>query len=258
MKNNINILLIGIVGLLSVSNSYAQNRNVKPSNNSRTEIKKTPTYNKEINTDQKTRVVSPKQVQKSKYTNNAVNYPINAPRPVSNSSYHNSWNQRQYQNQHGVVITRPSENIKIQRNVYDYGRKVTPPFRSKIVYHKGISYRYYNGVYYRPYGDTYIVSRPPVGAVVAAVLLNELVKISVVNNAVTHNYYYDDGTYYIRDVTNNYRVVEAPVGAVVDMLPSGAMEVRINNTTYYMVGDTYYRPINLDGYMRFEVVGGIM
>ena len=253
MKFFLYTIIISLISWTGTEKSFAQGKSNQPNT-----VRVINNYNTPKKSDTKVKTVSPRQVNKNKYTNNATNYPYNAPRPNANRSNLNLWNQRNNYSHHDAVIVHPSENVKIHRNIYDYGRTVTPPSHSRLVYHKGISYRYYDGVYYRPYGNTYVISRPPVGAVVAAVLLKNLVQISIAKSDINHIYYYDDGTYYLRDSTNNYRVIESPHGAVVDMLPSGAMEVRINDVTYYMVGDTYYRPVNIGGYMRFEVVGAVM
>lgn len=54
--------------------------------------------------------------------------------------------------------------------------------------------------------------------------------------------YYSEGSYYeLIDERNEYKVVEAPMGAAVPDIPDGSVEVIINGKTYYDVNGTYYQ-----------------
>lgn len=149
----------------------------------------------------------------------------------------------------------------ISRNHYGYGRKSTPPSRSRMVYHSGVGYRYYKGVYYKPYmKGEWVISRPPIGVVVAAVMLEKLsdVVIPRTGAAAYGRYYYDDGVFYVKDPTNNYRVVAPPVGVLVDMLPSGCERVT-NGVQVYFVADGYrYTPVSHEGRRMYRMDGRVV
>jgi hypothetical protein len=53
------------------------------------------------------------------------------------------------------------------------------------------------------------------------------------------DYYYDEGVYYVQE-GDQYTVVAAPVGAEVEVLPSGYEEVSMPPNTYYYYGGTFY------------------
>lgn len=61
-------------------------------------------------------------------------------------------------------------------------------------------------------------------------------------------YYFSDGTYYQRR-QSNYKVVQAPTGAVISMLPEyDYSTVNVNGTTYFIYNGTYYARVD-SGYM---------
>jgi hypothetical protein len=66
------------------------------------------------------------------------------------------------------------------------------------------------------------------------------------NVTETRDYYYDQGTWYMKD-GDGYVVVAAPVGATVKSLPSEAEQLVINNTTTYFYGGAFYEKA-ADGY----------
>jgi hypothetical protein len=64
-------------------------------------------------------------------------------------------------------------------------------------------------------------------------------------------YYYDDGIYYqLQSADSTYQEVYPPVGAVVQTLPDGAIEVYTTDATYYYAGGAFYAQ-NENG---FEIV----
>ena len=70
-----------------------------------------------------------------------------------------------------------------------------------------------------------------------------------------YQYYYSDGLYYQQN-NNQYTVVEPPVGAQVNSLPSGAEAITINGEQYYESNGVYYRPYTKDdGTVVYEVAG---
>ena len=153
-------------------------------------------------------------------------------------------------------VTRP--------NIYHYGHRVPAPPRGALIIHRGpYNYYYAAGRYYRPYGNAFVICRPPAGAVIAANVLSSAVRLTgvVMRDAygVRRKYYTDgDGVYYVRS-GRNYIVVEPPVGAVVYELPYGWQEAVINGITYYRVDDHYYELVfNPDGSYYYRVAGKLI
>ena len=146
----------------------------------------------------------------------------------------------------------------IYRNEYGYGRKTTPPSKSRMVYHSGVGYRYYKGVYYKPYArGEWVVSRPPIGVIVAAVMLEDLAEVIIPDGVVAPyaKYHYLDGVFYVMDPTHNYSVVKAPIGALVAMLPSGCERVIDGREVYFVVDGHRYTPISYNGRRMYRVDG---
>ncbi len=54
-------------------------------------------------------------------------------------------------------------------------------------------------------------------------------------------YHYHRGAFY-RPYRSGFRVVLAPIGAIIHTLPVGYVSVRLNNRNYYRYEDTYYEP----------------
>ncbi|WP_165852051.1 DUF6515 family protein [Mucilaginibacter terrenus] len=70
-----------------------------------------------------------------------------------------------------------------------------------------------------------------------------------------YQYYYSDGLYY-RQYNNQYTVVEPPVGAQVNSLPSNAESITINGEQYFESNGVYYRAVTKDdGSVVYEVAG---
>jgi hypothetical protein len=70
-----------------------------------------------------------------------------------------------------------------------------------------------------------------------------------------YQYYYSDGLYYQYN-DNQYTVVEPPVGAQVNSLPSKAEAITINGEQYYESNGVYYRAVTKDdGTVVYEVAG---
>ena len=81
---------------------------------------------------------------------------------------------------------------------FGYRVEVLPP-RYKVVTYYGVNYYMYNDVYYRPYGDHYIVCRPPFGVTIALPIAN--LTFATVNFAYYSNVYRTYGTI---DANNRY------------------------------------------------------
>ena len=81
-------------------------------------------------------------------------------------------------------------------------RIVSLPPKPKHIVHWGRTYYYLNNVYYRPWGDYYIVARPPFGVCIDVNLAD--VMMSSLRFAYYHNVYY---TY--REIDSNYRTIDS-------------------------------------------------
>jgi len=68
-------------------------------------------------------------------------------------------------------------------------------------------------------------------------------------------FYYSSGLFYQYD-NNEYTVVEPPVGAEINTLPSNATSIVINGVQYYEANGVYYEPITKDdGSISYQVAG---
>lgn len=156
---------------------------------------------------------------------------------------------------HKVPYMRPRPSV----HYYGYYTKVLP-VGAKIIHRGPYDYYYADGRYYRYINNVYVISRPPVGAIIAKSVLNGLLRLTdyVIRDAYGRNQRYytdDDGVYYLKS-NNNYIVVDPPVGAIVYELPYGFEEVTINGTKYYKVDDNFYELVyNGPQDYYFRVVG---
>jgi hypothetical protein len=68
-------------------------------------------------------------------------------------------------------------------------------------------------------------------------------------------FYYSGGYFYQYD-NNQYTVVEPPIGAAVNTLPSNAQAITINGQQYYEANGVYYTPVTKDdGSVVYQVAG---
>jgi hypothetical protein len=68
-------------------------------------------------------------------------------------------------------------------------------------------------------------------------------------------YYFSDGFYYQYN-NDQYTVVEPPVGASINTLPSNAQSIVINGQQYYEENGVYYSPVtNPDGTVSYQISG---
>ena len=159
------------------------------------------------------------------------------------------------------------------------------PKTTSTVVVTGTTYYYAAGVYYVQSGSGYVVTSAPPGAVVYAVPTH-----TTVVYAGTTPYYYVNGAYYVQtdapaqappqettvnvnvstgsdasehegvasvemiDDEENYEVVAPPVGATVPYLPDEAEEETIDDKSYFVYADTYYKPFVSDGETIYMVV----
>ncbi len=66
-------------------------------------------------------------------------------------------------------------------------------------------------------------------------------------------YYYYGGVFYIQS-EKGYKVVSAPVDAIVYQLPEGGEELNLQGNKVIRYNGAYYQPILLDGQDAYEVV----
>lgn len=70
-----------------------------------------------------------------------------------------------------------------------------------------------------------------------------------------YQYFYSDGYYYRYD-NDNYTVVEPPLGAVLNSLPSGAKSLLIDGEQYYELNGVYYQAVTKDdGSTGYQIAG---
>jgi hypothetical protein len=78
-----------------------------------------------------------------------------------------------------------------------------------------------------------MLARPPAAAVTVPV--------------AETTYYYADGAYYTRVMSNGtmvYQVVAPPAGAIITTLPAGCQSVHVGNAAYTQCGTTYYQRVS--------------
>ncbi|GAA4825992.1 hypothetical protein GCM10023331_08260 [Algivirga pacifica] len=92
----------------------------------------------------------------------------------------------------------------------------------------------YWGTYWRPIGQVYYDYSPTW----SSFYLNR------------NQYYYNQGVYYSA-YDGGYRVIEAPLGAIVSVVPDGAQKMVIDGVKYYYFAGTVYRRL---GWGRYQVV----
>jgi len=66
-------------------------------------------------------------------------------------------------------------------------------------------------------------------------------------------YHNCSGAYY-QQVSDGYKVVNPPVGAIIPSLPEGANEVVVSGTKYYVYGGAYHRPYYSGGSVIYQIV----
>ena len=74
--------------------------------------------------------------------------------------------------------------------------------------------------------------------------------------AANSEYFYQDGVFYSKDASGEYRVIAPPAGALVESLPEDFDMVTLSDgNDYYKVDDTIYKVTIAEGKPYFEVVG---
>lgn len=120
--------------------------------------------------------------------------------------------------------------------------------RAPVRYYHGY---YPRGYYYRPYR----YYGPPIGFRVGFLPYGFLTF-----NTGWGPYYYYDGFFYrpyanTQTQTEQYEVVDPPMGVVIPNLPGGARKVVIDGNTYYEKNGTFYQEVLQDKQTKYVVVG---
>jgi|YelNatPaOPRAMG01_1025707.scaffolds.fasta_scaffold00852_21 hypothetical protein len=112
----------------------------------------------------------------------------------------------------------------------------------------GIRIGFNNGIFYRPYGDHFVVCRPPIGFRINFLPVG-FISFSLFNTP----YYYYGGIYYQR-AGNEYVVVQPPLGALVQSIPQGGQQLIIDGNTYYIVDGVQYQAVIYNGQIWYKVI----
>jgi len=124
-------------------------------------------------------------------------------------------------------------NINVNRTVVVRNPR---PYRRPPYTYGGFHFYCYHPYYYHPYRPYYWgPAWHPVGFFITVLAVTAVI-VTIENQ----KYYYDQGVYYIES-GDGYTVVQAPLGATVNSIPSESQTVVINETTNnYYYGGTYY------------------
>ena len=68
-------------------------------------------------------------------------------------------------------------------------------------------------------------------------------------------YFYDDGVFYVKASDGQYQTIAPPAGALVNELPDDYEAFTFDNDEYYLVDDSVYRTVVIEGKVYFEVLG---
>ena len=116
---------------------------------------------------------------------------------------------------------------------------------------KGKRFHYHSGIFYKANGPKYIVTRAPLGMRIKVLPANY--KRFILERQA---YFYYYGTFYQKaEGVNEFEVIDAPVGAVVDAIPEGYETVVVDGVEYYTLDDVRYLPKeDPHGTIGYEVV----
>ncbi len=73
--------------------------------------------------------------------------------------------------------------------------------------------------------------------------------------AADGSYFYQDGIFYVKDASGEYKTIIPPAGALVETLPDDYDMITLKGDEYYKVDDTVYKITLRDGKPLFEVLG---
>ena len=130
-------------------------------------------------------------------------------------------------------ITKPSNRV------IAYNRTCRASARTirnyKTYRYNNLNYYRSGGIYYTRVGNTYRVTRTPIGLSIWQLPLNS--RRIVYRNCT---YFYNQGVFY-RSNPNGYIIVKAPLGIRINNLPNYVQRRICNNVVYYQANDIYYR-----------------
>lgn len=177
---------------------------------------------------------------------------------------------------------RPNEAMRFWDNGrHHFGRYVhSLPARYERRVYSGIPYYICDGIFYRLIGGVYYVSRPPYGIEFSPSHTLSLKRCRFVDGSVYYDggvsrgvsrladrmglrvnyanpsvdYYYDDGVFFYRK-RGRYVTAVPPSGAIVEYLSDDYDVIYFDDAEYYLVYNTVYRAIAVDGRAFFEVIG---
>ena len=163
--------------------------------------------------------------------------------------------------QRTVVVKRnPNHTTVVKRTprgrvVYVHNRRavrtarVLPP-KAVIIHHRNFKYYYHEGVYYKLYKGRYIIVPPPRGLRIR-VLPPHHTRIVIGPRVI----FYAGGVFYQEQdgQTDEYEVIEPPVGTIIYNLPEDAEEVTVDGNPYYEYDGVLYQQVSTDEDKSYEV-----
>ena len=101
-----------------------------------------------------------------------------------------------------IAFDRPSHFWSHHNHYFGHRVRILPA-RARLFRHHGISYYCYNDIWYRPYGNYYVICRPPFGTVLAANVIADIAW-----TAVRFSYYNTIADTYSRINENNEYIAQ--------------------------------------------------
>lgn len=101
-----------------------------------------------------------------------------------------------------IAYDRPSHYWSHHNHYFGHRVRILPA-RARLFRHHGISYYCYNDIWYRPYGNYYVICRPPFGTVLAANVIADIAW-----TAVRFSYYNTIANTYSRINENNEYIAQ--------------------------------------------------
>jgi hypothetical protein len=174
---------------------------------------------------------------------------INVNRNVQVNNYHHNTYYNGYRGYHPYYY-HPYHPYVYGPMYHPFGFFITTmAVTATIVAINNQQYYYNAGVYYVPVSGGYNAVPPPVNIVVMEIP-DDRVPVKVNDNT----YYYYAGIFYIKLGDDQYKVVEAPDGALVSNIPEGGEEVEIEGDKYVFLNNTYFLPVTVNGKDQYQVV----
>lgn len=146
-----------------------------------------------------------------------------------------------------VVVHRPHRTVVVRKAHVRYaalprwGAVVTTvPTGAVVVRSRKNPFYFHQGIYYAKRDNSFVIVRPARGIRVRVLPVG--FRTITVGPA---NYYYYYGTFYTRaSSSDDFVVVDAPEGAVVDALPDGYEVKSMNGKEYYEIDGVYFAEVD--------------